>query len=68
MFALVIIMKQMLSMDEFSNMLEEVNHNLENLDMNLHSIKLEKVLDRMGFPSNYYEIKKIRGDLNERKG
>ena len=58
-FALVIIMKQMLSSDEFSNMIEEVRHNLENLNMNLHSIKIDKVLDRMGFPKNYLDIKNI---------
>ena len=58
-FALVIIMKQMLSHDEFSNMIEEVNHNLENLKMNLHTIDIGKVLDRMGFPKNYMEIKNM---------
>ena len=58
-FALIIIMKQMLVKEEFSNMMEEIRHNLENLDMNLHSIKLDKVLDKMGFPDNYYELKNI---------
>ncbi|MBQ8472618.1 MAG: Abi family protein [Bacilli bacterium] len=58
-FALIIIMKQMLNHDEFSNMMEEIRHNLENLDMNLHTIKLDKVLDKMGFPVNYYNIKNL---------
>lgn len=58
-FALIIIMKQMLNHDEFSNMIEEIRHNLENLDMNLHTIKLDKVLNRMGFPTNYYDIKNL---------
>ena len=58
-FALIIIMKQMLSHDEFSNMIEEIRHNFENLSMNLHTIKLDKVLDRMGFPINYYDIKNL---------
>ena len=58
-FALIIIMKQMLVKEEFSNMMEEIRHNLENLEMNLHSIKLDKVLDKMGFPNNYYELKNI---------
>ena len=61
-FALVIILKQMLSKDEFSNFIEEVKHNLDNLEINLHSIKIDKVLDGMGFPRNYYELKKIRGE------
>ncbi len=58
-FSLIIILKQMLSKEEFGNMLEEIKHNLENLDMNLHTIKIEKVLDRMGFPVNYYELKNL---------
>ena len=58
-FALIIIMKQMLNHDEFSNMIEEIRHNLENLDLNLDTIKIDKVLDRMGFPTNYYDIKNL---------
>ena len=65
-FALVLILKQMLSDEEFSNFIEEIKHNLNNLEMNLHSIKIDKVLDGMGFPKNYYDLKNMRGDKNER--
>ena len=65
-FALVIILKYMLSEEEFSNFIEETKHNLDNLELNLHSIKIDKVLDGMGFPKNYYDLKNIRGDKNER--
>lgn len=58
-FALIIIMKQMLSKEEFSNLIEEIKHNLENLGMNLHTIDVGKVLDRMGFPKNYYDLKNL---------
>ena len=58
-FALIIILKQMLSHDEFSNLIEEINHILENLSLNLHTISIDKVLDRMGFPKNYYDIKNL---------
>ena len=58
-FALIIIMKQMLSKEEFSNLIEEIKHNLTNLDMNLKHIKIDKVLDRMGFPLNFSEIKDL---------
>ena len=37
-------------------------HNLDNLEMNLHSIKIDKVLDGMGFPKNYYDLKNLRGE------
>ena len=58
-FALIIIMKQMLSKEEFGNMMEEIKHDLDNLNFNLKHIKLEKVLDRMGFPINYLDIKTL---------
>ena len=58
-YALLIIMKQMLSRDEFNNLIEEIRHNLNNLDLNLHSIKIDKVLDRMGFPLNYRDLKEL---------
>ena len=56
-FALIIIMKQMLSREEFNNLIEEINHNLKNLELNISHINIDKVLDRMGFPTNYNEIK-----------
>ena len=58
-FALVIVLKRMLKSDEFSNFIEEIKHNIENLELNLHSIKIDKVLDGMGFPKNYYDLKNI---------
>ena len=64
-FALIIILKQMLSHEEFSNLIEEIKHNLDNLDMNLHSIKIDKVLDGMGFPKNYYDLKNIESFRGE---
>ena len=67
-FALVIIMKQMLSQEEFNNMIEEIKHNLDNLKINLQTIEIDKVMDRMGFPTNYHEIKNINwGEFNEGK-
>ena len=58
-FALVLVLKKMLKVDEFSNLMEETKHNIDNLELNLHSIKVDKVLDAMGFPKNYYELKNI---------
>lgn len=58
-FALIIIMKKMLSVDEFNNLIEEIKHNFKNLEMNLKTIKIEKIMDKMGFPLNYSEIKNI---------
>ena len=55
-FALVIVMKQMLKNDEFKNMALEISHALKNLELNLSSIPISKVMDRMGFPTNWEEI------------
>ena len=64
-FALLIIMKRMLSYDEFKDMCLELENRIENLEYNLHSIKIEKILDRMGFPSNYMKLASIeRRDVN----
>ncbi len=59
-FALVIIMKAMLKPDEFKNLVLEIKHNIDNLEMNLSSISINKVLDRMGFPINWEELLNIK--------
>ena len=58
-FALLIIMKRMLSYDEFKDMCLEIDKKIDNLEYNLHSIKIDKILNRMGFPSNYMELANI---------
>ena len=58
-FALIIMMKQMLSDLEFKNMMLEIKHSVDNLEYNLKTISIEKVLDRMGFPENWYQIVNI---------
>lgn len=62
-FALLIIMKQMIKYDEFNNMMIEIKRSLDNLELNLNSIPLSKVLDRMGFPSNWFDLKNIQRDV-----
>ena len=64
-FALIIIMKQLLKHNEFNDMMLEIEHNLENLDYNLKVIPLEKVLDRMGFPINWKELRTIRKEVED---
>ena len=41
------------------NLILEIDRALENLKFNLHTITIEKVLDRMGFPHNWEEIANI---------
>lgn len=55
-FSLIIMLKRLLSKDNFHMMLSEITYELDYLAGRLHSIKIDKVLDRMGFPKNYKDI------------
>ncbi len=58
-FAVIIMLKELLSQEEVENMMIEIERAVHNLEYNLHTISIDKVLDRMGFPKNYMEIKNI---------
>jgi abortive infection bacteriophage resistance protein len=58
-FAVVIIFKYLLSKDDFRLFINEVEYELSRLDGKLHSIPLDPVLDRMGFPKNYSQLLNI---------
>ena len=63
-FAILIIFKSLLKQEELKNLVLEIKHILDNLDYNLKTISIDKVLDRMGFPKNYEEIVTIeKSDL-----
>ena len=64
-FALIIMMKQMLKDNEFKNMMLEIEHDIANLQYNLHSIPIDKVLDRMGFPKNWNKLASITRKVEE---
>jgi len=66
-FALIIILKQLLSKEEFKNMALEIDNVIETLNYNLNIIKISSVLDRMGFPRNWKDIVNIERskDINE---
>ena len=55
-FALIIILKQMLSKDKFTQMMNEINLKFEDFKWQVNSIKIERLFDYMGFPYNYMEI------------
>ena len=58
-FALIIIMKQILEEEAFKNMTYEIDNIIETLNYNLHTIKIDNILDRMGFPLNWKDLSKI---------
>ena len=55
-FALIIIMKQVLKYEDFLNMSLELEKIVDNLAYNLKVISIDKILDIMGFPSNWKEL------------
>ena len=59
MFSLIIILKGVLREDDFNLLMHEVSYELDVLDGKLNVITISKVLDRMGFPTNYKEIVRL---------
>lgn len=55
-FALIIILKQMLSKDEFMHMMDEINLKLQDLTWQIKSVKINKIYDTLGFPENYMDL------------
>lgn len=55
-FALIIILKQMLTKDEFMHMIDEINLKLQDLTWQIKSVKINKIYDTLGFPENYMDL------------
>ena len=53
----------MLSNDEFRLLIYEIEYELNILEGKLNSISIEKVMDRMGIPTNYKEILNIESGV-----
>ena len=58
-FSLVIIMKVMLSKDDFNEMIDEIKREVTILDEAIDVVPLDTILNRIGFPNNWYEIKEL---------
>lgn len=58
-FALIIIMKYMLREQEFTLLMNEIEYEISILEGKLSTIKIEKVLNKIGFPVNYKEITRM---------
>lgn len=55
-FALVIIMKIMLTPDEFKLLVDEIDYEINILDAKIDVIPLDSIFNRIGFPTNWKEI------------
>lgn len=58
-FALMIILKQMLREEEFVDLVNEVSYEIDRLEGSLKSIPIAKILNRIGYPLNWIEIKNM---------
>lgn len=58
-FALVLILKQLLRPDDFHAMIKEIEYELNLLDSKLSSISIGKIMDKMGFPVNYLDLERM---------
>ena len=64
-FALLIIMRQLLISEDFKNMMMELENVVQTLNYNLTTIKIEKVLNRMGFPQNWTDLAGIERSVDK---
>jgi len=58
-FALIIILKVMLSKYDFEFMMDDLGYEVDRLDGKISSVPISKILDKMGFPVNFRDITKM---------
>ena len=58
-FAVIIIFKQMLSKDEFKELMNEISYEFDILDGKTNIIPTNKLLNKIGFPDNWRDIVNI---------
>jgi abortive infection bacteriophage resistance protein len=58
-FALIIILKQLLREEDFTLLINELSYEIDILDGKINTIKIDKILDRMGIPLNYKDIARM---------
>lgn len=58
-FSLVIILKKLLTTDEFTDLTNEISYEICKLDGKVKTIDIVKILNGCGFPENWEEISKL---------
>ncbi len=46
----------MLSYEEFNEMITEIKYEVDTLDSQINVIPIENILNKIGFPKNWYDI------------
>lgn len=55
-FALIIILKQMLTKEEFEELFYQIGYEIDYLDGNVDTVPLNLILNKIGFPSNWRDL------------
>ena len=55
-FAAIIVLRYLLSNNEFKYFFDKLTHQIDKLDKSLHSININDILNIMGFPENWKSI------------
>lgn len=58
-FAVIIILRQMLSLVEFRDLINEIGYEIDVLDGKIDSVDTKDILTKIGFPNNWREISNI---------
>ena len=58
-------MRQLLDQDKYRSMTIEIENAIRTLDYNLKTIKIDDVLNRMGFPKNWNELANIERSVDK---
>lgn len=58
-FAVVIMLKELLTEDEFNEFISELGYEIDILDGKVNTVPLNFILNKIGFPSNWRDISKI---------
>jgi len=61
-FAVIIILKQMLTEKEFQEFIYDIGYEIDILDGKINIVPLNVILNKIGFPNNWRDIEKIKGD------
>jgi hypothetical protein len=58
-FAVMIIMKQMLTKNEFNDFFFQIGYEIDILDSKVEVVPTSLILNKIGFPTNWRELEKI---------
>ena len=62
-YALVLIMKVMLSDGEFRDLIHEISYELDILNGKVNSVSIVEILKKIGFPINWTDILDLQEEL-----